>query len=155
MSKLRPLSGRSFTSRSPTTPETEDGGGVDHGSLLGDGDLLGEFADLQTQIHHRFLAHLQIDAGAHLRFEAGLFGANLVGADRKGHGSKVARVVSNQCARGTALQAFDGDRRTAHCIAGGIQDLPGYGSRHLAEGRRAKSQKDQKEQFGAGIGVGE
>ncbi len=49
-------------------------GGVDHGGLFGDGHFLREIANLEPQIHHRFLPDHQIDAVANLGLEAGLFG---------------------------------------------------------------------------------
>ena len=69
-SKLRPLSGRSFTSRSSTTPEICGRGGIHQQELLRrNGHLLREIAHFKLQVHHRFLPHLQIDAGANGRLE--------------------------------------------------------------------------------------
>ena len=64
LSKLRPLSGRSLTSRSPTRPETEAVVVLTTGRFADDGDLLREFADFELQIDDRFLADVEVDAGA-------------------------------------------------------------------------------------------
>ncbi len=55
LSKLRPLSGRSFTSRSPTRPETEDVVVFTTGISSVTVTLLGEIADLEPQVHHGIL----------------------------------------------------------------------------------------------------
>ena len=78
LSKLRPLSGRSFTSRSFTSPETEAVVVLTSGASAVTVTILGQFADLQAQIDHRLLPHGQVDSHADGGLESGLFGAHFL-----------------------------------------------------------------------------
>ena len=58
LSKLRPLSGKSFTSRSPTTPATDDVVVFTIGVSLETIDLLNEFAHFKLHVNGGLLVPL-------------------------------------------------------------------------------------------------
>ena len=130
LSKLRPLSGRSFTSLSPTTPESGAVVVFTSGSSSRDGHFLFEFTHFEPQVHHRLLPDLQIDSCADRCLEAFLFRLHLLWPDGQGENRVVANLVGGHGSRNSGLQALHRDGGPGHggarCILNRARDRGGH-----------------------------
>ena len=99
------------------------GGGIDHGNILGNGDLLKILSDLEPYIHHRFFADDQIDAcadrGPEARFLHGQFQRT------QGHRENpvIPGIVGGRGPSCSRFETLHGYRGAAGSRAGGVFHL--------------------------------
>ncbi len=101
------------------------GGGADARGVGNDRDSHFHFFEQQAEIHLRFLADDEVDAGAKSILEARLGGANFVFGDGERKHDVAAGVIGEGVAEGAGFDIFGGDGGGGNGSAGRIGDEAG------------------------------
>ena len=118
-------------------------GRVDQRSLSRKRHLLDELANLQSQVHDRFLADREVDPQPYRRLESRLFRLHLLRADCQCDDTEIASIIGEHSAGGPGFESFDGDGRRCDSSAGFILHSSGDRAGHLRPSVAFTSQQRQ------------